>query len=138
MKDFNNTGRVYGGEETPEQEGLRKLLTTGVVFLLGLGVVCGVVGGCSQSASSGTPLTPQQRYEQEQIAWKQRQGKVADQVAERMLYFRDLRTGLCFVYFWENRQRQASYDQGGPALAQVPCGSVPADMLVTTSVPLPR
>lgn len=137
VKDFNNTGRVYGNEETPEREGLRKLLTTVVVFFLGLMVVCGLLGGCSQSASGGTPLTPEQRYVQEQAAWKQRQGKVADQVAERMLYFRDLRTGLCFSYFWEERHNGSTYS-GGPALATVPCESIPASMLATSSTPPPR
>ena len=97
-----------------------------------------LVGGCGGSASGGTPLTPQQLYEQGLAAQRSKSAIKADEIAGQMLYFRDSRTQLCFAYFWENRHRQASYDQGGPALAQVPCGSVPAEMLVTTTVQPPR
>ena len=34
--------------------------------------------------------------------------------AEKIMYFEDKRTGLCFAYLWEGG------DEGGPALALVP------------------
>ncbi len=47
----------------------------------------------------------------------------ANQVVSEIQYMKDPRTGVCFAYYyWEGYN-------GGPALATVPCDSIPSDLL---------
>lgn len=45
--------------------------------------------------------------------------RIEANVAGRLKYVRDPRTGICFAYMWEG-----CHNQGGPALATVPCDKV--------------
>ncbi|MFH1325842.1 MAG: hypothetical protein ABIH48_00025 [Candidatus Falkowbacteria bacterium] len=47
----------------------------------------------------------------------------ANEVVGNIQYIKDSRTGLCFAYCW------VGMANGGPALATVPCDSVPPELL---------
>jgi len=49
----------------------------------------------------------------------------ANKVVAGIEYIRDPRTGFCFAYYWGGAAN------GGPALAAVPCESIPPGMLTT-------
>ncbi len=48
----------------------------------------------------------------------------ADKVVSEILYIKDLRTGICFAYYW------GGTTSGGPALTTVRCENVPAQILI--------
>ena len=61
----------------------------------------------------------------EQAKIKTYQQNALTEVVSGIQYVKDPRTGLCFAYYW------GGMAQGGPALASVPCESVPTNLLYT-------
>lgn len=49
--------------------------------------------------------------------------RTANKVVGLITYIKDPRTDLCFAYLWDGESN------GGPALATVPCTTVPPDLL---------
>jgi len=49
--------------------------------------------------------------------------KIANDVVSEMIFIKEPRTNLCFVYLWHGN------GYGGPALTEIPCEAVPTDML---------
>lgn len=45
-------------------------------------------------------------------------------VAGDILYIKDPRTDICFAYCWHG------FNNGGPALATVPCEAIPPELLI--------
>ena len=83
------------------------------------GVVCIVlltflISGCEN------PETVQVQKEAKRV---QRLQSNANEVVDNIQYIKDLRTGLCFAYYW------GGMANGGPALATVSCEAVPAHLL---------
>jgi hypothetical protein len=72
------------------------------------------VAGCENSEVVRT------REEDQRV---QRLQSDANKVVGMIQYIKDLRTGLCFAYFW------GGVDNGGPALATVPCEAIPPKLL---------
>jgi hypothetical protein len=90
-----------------------------VVVLVAFGVwlVCGI--------HTTDPAEVKVRQEEQRQTASQSK---ADHVVNRIQYIRDPRTGLCFAYV------PARWHNDGPALAVVPCESVPAHLLTTANV----
>lgn len=64
--------------------------------------------------------------ETEQVQQNQ---KVANDVVRQIIYIKDARTNICYAYFWEGAAN------GGPALTEVPCDSIPPELLWIGSLP---
>ncbi|MDA2922550.1 hypothetical protein MYX07_04780 [Patescibacteria group bacterium AH-259-L07] len=73
--------------------------------------------GCKKSEEIRAP-EKNQRLERIQ--------SIANKVIGNIEYIKNPRTGLCFTYHW------GGIASGGPALATVPCDSVPPELLTVT------
>jgi len=104
-------------------------------FVLAGLVLVFLLCGCNSNTNSNALMSVAalQKIDQEKRALREQQeekerGRIrcqilADKVVKEMIYIKDERTGQCFVYFWSGT------GSGGPALATVPCSSIPASML---------
>ena len=96
---------------------MRKFLWILIVALVVLGILA-----CKSRDRGG---------EVEQFESPQKFEPVATEIFNQVHYITDprLEPPVCFAYYWGG----TAY--GGPALATVPCGSVPPKLLVVANVP---
>lgn len=81
------------------------------------------------------PPTEQERQQAEQ-ARRQEIRSWADDLAGRLRYFRDRRSGLCFAYMYVSYGVQESAT-GGPAITEIDCAKI-EKLLVNADVPPPQ
>lgn len=93
---------------------MKQILVVMCVVLLVL-----LITGC------GNPKVIRAQKEAQEV--KYRQNKV-NEVVCNIQYIKDPRTGLCFAYYW------GGMANGGPALATVPCDSIPPHLLIVAKV----
>jgi hypothetical protein len=60
-------------------------------------------------------------FEQRQ---EERKRKYIRDIVNSMIFIKEKRTGLCFVYLWNGMS------DGGPAISEISCGKVPSDILI--------
>jgi len=68
-----------------------------------------------------------------EVEHRQKQAQMlATEVIDIITYIKDSRTGICFAYLWKTEWVGGTY-RGGPALACIPCESVPPELLTIAS-----
>ncbi len=74
--------------------------------------------GCKRAEEVRAKVRAQEENRREQILQAN-----ANEVVSDIQYIKDMRTGLCFAYYW------GGMPEGGPALTTVPCEAIPPQLL---------
>ena len=99
--------------------------------LTNVALICCWLCGCCSPESVTEYTERQTRYSPRTRAYPALLTGVdhANEVVAALVYIKDPRTNLCFASYWGGDN-----NEGGPALAAVPCESIPAALLTTSTV----
>jgi len=93
-----------------------KRLIIFLMFVAIIGTFCTLNVGCDDN--------PEEAIAQQ----GRRNQRLVNDMVRDIVYIKDPRTGLCFAYKWGGAAN------GGPALAMVPCESIPEELLITAQI----